>query len=105
MKRKLPTIWEQGADREYERAKFWRTNVARMTVAELAEATGYTIEAVYLMERGMASTGRKVKPWVWKRYKMACAGVDAALRETRVFNWQHSAASITANRSSSDEKA
>lgn len=78
---------EQPASREYERAKWWRVNVLHMSVQELATATGYTIEAVYLMERGINSSGRKVKPWCWQRYKMACAGVAFA-RRSGEWNWE-----------------
>jgi hypothetical protein len=83
----LPTIIEETNDREPFRAKWWRTNVVRLNAQELADLTGYTQQAIYLMERGINSQGRKVAPWVWRRYKMACAAVEYQLVHDRVFDW------------------
>ena len=80
---------------EFEKAKRWREK-AGLTVEELAERTGYSKESIYLFEKGFTYNGRteklgkiKTKPLdkqVWHRYRMACAGVRAALNGS-VFNW------------------
>ncbi len=80
---------------EFEKAKRWREK-AGLTVEELAERTGYSKESIYLFEKGFTYNGRteklgkiKTKPLderVWHRYRMACAGVRAALNGS-VVNW------------------
>ena len=79
---------------EFEKAKRWREKVG-LTVDELAEKTGYSRESIYLFEKGFTYNGRtardkiKTKPLdkqVWHRYRMACAGVRAALNGS-TFNW------------------
>ena len=79
---------------QFERAKRWREK-AGLTVEQLAEKTGYSKESIYLFEKGFTYNGRtahdriKRKPLdenVWHRYRMACAGVAAALSGT-AFNW------------------
>lgn len=87
MKPKLPTIIEENESREPAQAKWWRINVARLTVQELADLTGYSTLAIYLMERGITSSGSLVKPWAWRRYKMACAGVEHQLLNGFSFEW------------------
>lgn len=83
-----------------DKAKSWRL-ARKITVAELAALTGYSIEAVYAFERGSTparswKAGRKLKPatepgpiqeWVWLRYKNACAGVDRRLRMGKEWDW------------------
>lgn len=73
----LPTIREEPPGNEHHRAKFWRTNVMKMAVEDLAKATGYTAPAVYLFEAGCSSQGKKISPWVWQRWKLICAGIHA----------------------------
>jgi hypothetical protein len=82
---KLPTIMEQPSAkvREAARAQWWRINVAKMDVQQLADITGYSTQAIYYMERGISSNGAAVKPWAWQRYKMTCAGVEAYLMQMR----------------------
>jgi hypothetical protein len=87
-KPKYPTIMEESASREPFRAKWWRTNIAQMTPQEIADLTGYSLQVIYLMERGITSEGKLVKPWAWRRYKMACAGVEYRLLNGHDFNWQ-----------------
>lgn len=83
---------------QHERAHLWRTS-RKLTVAELSVLTGYSIEAVYAMERGItplryATAGKphkgKAKPveeWVWLRYKNACRGVEHQLRTGKEWDW------------------
>ncbi len=71
--------------REIQAAKQWRL-ARKLTVADLAERTGYQIETIYFFERG----GRPRQPitsWVWQRYKTSCAGVEMALAG-RTFDWR-----------------
>ena len=49
----------------------------RLQPRELAELTGYTPQTIKLMEAGINSKGQRVVPWVWQRYKMACAAAHA----------------------------
>ena len=79
----VPTVIEENSNRECHRAKWWRLHVIGLTVEQLAELTGYSTMAIYLMERGINSSGHLVKPWAWQRYKMACAGAVHG----REFNW------------------
>ena len=79
---------------EHEKAKRWREKTG-LTVEQLAEKTGYSKESIYLFEKGFTYNGRtardkiKTRPLddrVWHRYRMACAGVRAALNGS-TFNW------------------
>lgn len=81
---------------EHLKAKRWREKT-KLSVAELAEKAGYSIEAVYLFEKGFTYDARgkdgkdkiRTKPHddrAWRRYRMACAGVAAELGGQR-FRW------------------
>jgi len=85
---KFPTIIEESGSREPYRAKWWRQNIARLTALELADATGYSLQVIYLMERGITSEGKLVRPWAWRRYKMACGGVEYRLLHGHDFDWR-----------------
>ena len=82
---------------EPSQARRWR-EAASLSVAELADRTGYSIEAIYLFERGVTpernyknanyrKTDRTIKPHVWLRYKRACEGVNAELTLQQKFDW------------------
>ena len=81
---------------EHEKARQWREK-AGLTVAQLAELTGYGGQAIYWFEKGMTPPLRKAKggkphdrtisPWVMQRYRMACSGVDRELRSGKKFDW------------------
>jgi transcriptional regulator with XRE-family HTH domain len=71
---------------ESERARQWRL-ARRLTVDHLAELTGWTPQTVYVFERGYQHNGKPVDPFVFWRYRMACAGVEAQLRGLK-FNWE-----------------
>lgn len=78
--------------------RLWRTS-HNLSVADLAERTGYSIEQVYRYERaaGELDTGRPrvkgvkpwpITPWVWQRFRLACAAVDHELRTGKSFEWR-----------------
>lgn len=78
---------------EFKRAQEWREGLG-MSKGELGAAIGYSEMAIYWFERGetppdrnmkSGSTSREIKPWVWQRYKMACAGFAASKRKK--FDW------------------
>ena len=81
---------------EHEKAKAWREK-AGLTLAQLAELTGYSPVTLRWFEKGMTppqrlaksglSQDRTIAEWVWRRYRMACAGVDRLLRTGKEFNW------------------
>lgn len=78
---------------EYTKAKAWRESL-RLSIQELAEHTGYSPEAIRWFERGITPThgkgndkDRRIKEWVWKRYKIACCGVAWQRRTKKEFNW------------------
>jgi len=72
----LPSIREEPTT-ENARAAWWRQRIMRLQPRELAELIGYTTQTIKLMEAGINSKGARVVPWVWQRYKMACAGAHA----------------------------
>ncbi|HTQ99241.1 MAG TPA: helix-turn-helix transcriptional regulator [Candidatus Acidoferrum sp.] len=76
--------------KQHEQARQWRIRRG-FSVDKLAELTGYSREAIYAMERGESTRAGagKVKEWVWHRYKMCCAGVDAQIRSGLNFDWGH----------------
>lgn len=75
---------------EHDKAKAWRER-AGLSVAQLAELTGYSPESIYWFERGLTPKGSNRKPtkiaaWVWLRFKRACQGVAAEIRGNK-FDW------------------
>ena len=72
--------------KEPAQAKQWRES-RNLSVAQLAELSGYAPETLYLFERGQTPKGKPVAPWVWQRYKMVCAGIDAQLGSGKNFDW------------------
>lgn len=76
-----------------KKAADWRKR-HNLSIDELADLTGYSREAIYLMERDVSRRdGKKparVKDWVWKRWQMACAGVEAQLVANKEFDWGES---------------
>lgn len=79
---------------EFARARGWRESLG-LDQAELGEQIGYSRMSVYWFEEGKTppSAGepnkdRKIKPWVFHRYKLACAGFAAQLASRKKFDWQ-----------------
>lgn len=68
---------------EYEKARLWR-EALNLTPAELGELLGYSVESILWFEKGMTpprgNSDRAIKPWIWQRYKLCCAGLDAQRR-------------------------
>lgn len=67
---------------EFQKAQAWREK-QNLSRKELGDAIGYSPISIYWFERGetpparnikSGSQSREIKPWVWLRYKMACAG-------------------------------
>lgn len=75
--------------KQNEKAKAWRIGRG-LSLDELAKLTGYSVPAIYKFEAGYRQDGRQHwqhSEWVWQRYRMACAGVDAQLRSGKAFEW------------------
>ena len=76
----------------FEKARAWRKR-HDLTIARLAELTGYGPRAIMWMEKGQSppSPGRKkpgqVPEWVWQRYRMMCSGVERQLETGERFDW------------------
>lgn len=83
---------------EFARARRWRESLD-LDQAELGEQIGYSRMSVYWFEKGKTPPvknakykrpvhDRKINPWVWHRYKLACAGFAAQLASRKKFDWQ-----------------
>ena len=70
---------------QHKQAKAWREKVG-LTVADLADMSGYSPEAIYTFERGSRYDG-KHSEWAWHRYRMACAAVEQQVKTGRAFEW------------------
>ena len=80
---------------EYDEARSWAEGRGFDTY-DLAARVGYSYEAVYWFLRGCTppmrnaksgSRSRKIKPNVWKRFKLACAAVEHECKTGKKFNW------------------
>ena len=77
---------------EHEKAKAWREKHG-LSIDQLAELTGYGRRSLYWMERGQSPPNAtrakpaKVASWIWHRYRMICAGVEAQLASGKKFDW------------------
>ena len=81
---KSPTVRVE-TQMEHHKAKWWRQHVARLSIDQLAQQTGYAARTIYLMELGCNAHGKKIQPWVWHRYKRTCAAVH--FDPGNKFNW------------------
>lgn len=81
---------------DHLKAKRWREKT-KLSVAALAERTGYSPESIYLFEKGFTYDARgktkrgdirknALNERAFHRYRMACAGVSASLAGSS-FNW------------------
>lgn len=84
---------------EHTKARAWRQR-RKLTLKQLADMTGYSVPHICCMEAGLtpkrksnhtagkAQTDREraIKWFVWRRYKLACAGVEAEL-SGKTFAW------------------
>lgn len=75
---------------EHERAKLWRERHG-LSLAQLADLTGYSELSIRWFEKGQRPPNRgkdrEIAEWVWRRYKLACCGVEAQLFSKREFDW------------------
>jgi hypothetical protein len=79
---------------ELERAATWRAGCG-LTMAQLAELTGYSTSAICRFEQGTVPASQTmgehpVTPGAWRRYKMVCLAVDMLLRAGKTvedWNW------------------
>jgi DNA-binding XRE family transcriptional regulator len=81
---------------EHHRARQWRDRHG-LSTRELAELTGYSVEAIFWFEKGLTppnrnakggrAKDRKHKAWVMLRYRLACAAIDQQLRTGKTFDW------------------
>ena len=74
---------------EPERAQRWRVG-NNLTLAELAQLTGFSISAISRFEQGMFQNHgkagfHKIPQAAWKRYKLVCAAVASGASKT--FDW------------------
>ena len=77
---------------EYQRAIAWRESLG-LSQQQLGELLGYARATVYWMERGRTAptklvSSKRIPDNVWKRYKRACAGLDAEAKTRQVFGWE-----------------
>jgi DNA-binding XRE family transcriptional regulator len=77
---------------EHTRAAAWRKSLG-LTQQQLAHAIGFSRETIYWYERGETpptkGAGSKPQPaWIWRRYKLACAGLAAQLKSGKPFDWE-----------------
>jgi hypothetical protein len=72
---------------EHTRAAAWAER-CQLDTSTLATATGYAAVTIYWFLRGevpvernakSGGTSRRIKPWVWQRFKRACGDVDAEI--------------------------
>jgi hypothetical protein len=85
---------------EHQKAKAWR-EAHNLSPAQLSPLIGYSVSSIYWMEEGKTPprtyargkrgkppiADRKIRSTVWLRYKAACAGIDAWLKDKRRFDW------------------
>ena len=82
----------------HEQARAWRKSL-NLSVAKLAELTGYSTISIYGFEWGRTPTRtaahiagkQKSKPIparIWQRYRNTCAGVASQLRAGKQFDWE-----------------
>lgn len=75
---------------EFEKAKQWRQSL-NLTQKALGAKLGYSRESIAWFELGVIPSkagDRKIKPQIWQRYKLACAGLDEQLEVKREWNWE-----------------
>ncbi len=78
---------------EHTKAQAWR-EAHGLDRKALAELTGFSVPTIYWYEKGIQPPSKKhegqaaTAPWVWQRYKLACAAVDRFLRTGEKFDWE-----------------
>ena len=67
-------------------ARAWREKV-KLSPQDLADRSGYSLEAVYQFARGKRSDGSEHSEWAWQRFRLCCAAVEHQLRTGKEFSW------------------
>lgn len=72
---------------DFAAARAWR-QAHGLSVVQMAELSGYSVQSIYNFEIGRSSTpGRAITPWAWLRYRMVCAGVELGFKTGHDFQW------------------
>ena len=82
----------------HEQARQWR-QALNLSVADLAELSGYSQVSIYGFEWGRTPTrtaahiagkqkSKAIPARIWQRYRNVCAGVHAQLTAGKQFNWE-----------------
>lgn len=76
---------------EHKKARAWRQSL-NLTQKELGEQLGYSVEAINWFEKGLTPprlglSDRKIKPWIWRRYKLACSGLAIERKRKKEWRW------------------
>lgn len=83
---------------EHHRAAAW-AELNGLTAESLSKLTGYSAITLYWFFRGetpplrnikSGSSSRRIKAWVWQRFKRACGDVDATIHGRQAgkqFDW------------------
>ena len=80
--------------KENEKAAAWRLSLG-LSQKALGEKLGFSKEAICWFEAGLVPPSanrrtpvqRKIQPWVWRRYKLVCAGYTAEIN-AKPFDWE-----------------
>lgn len=68
----------------HERARQWRKAIG-LTIAQLSERSGFSVSAIHDFEAGQRrATGNPLDAASWRRYRLACAAIDAG---AEAFDW------------------
>lgn len=79
---------------KFEKARAWRLSL-NLTQAQLGAKLGYSKESICWFEAGLtppvrmrrrSEENRQIKDWVWRRFELACSGLDMELTEGK-WNW------------------
>ncbi|PYE25080.1 helix-turn-helix protein [Rhizobium sp. PP-CC-3A-592] len=64
---------------EHLKCRYWRSEIVKMTKAQVAQLTGFSVSSITDIENGEnRSTKKAIDKQVMKRYRMACASVSLA---------------------------
>lgn len=67
---------------EHQRAKQWRLSIG-LSRRALGELTGFSAGSIATFEAGRQAGGRPIDAAAFRRYRMACAAIQAGL----AFDW------------------
>lgn len=62
---------------EHLKCRYWRSEIVKMTKAQVAQETGFSVSSITDIENGENRTTKKaIDSQVMRRYRMACAAVS-----------------------------